>query len=330
MSIDLKYILNETNKLITEEYIKNVLHVFNIDIEIKDLALFQEAMVHVSYLVRDKSFYANNKTKPYQIQTTDQEPISPILMETAIPLQKKSYERLEFLGDSVLHNIFADYIFNRYENEAEGFMTKLRTRFENGNTLSILGRTINLDQYVLVSRYVEKNGGRTVNINIVEDAFEAFIGALYLNSGFNICKDFIFQLIEKEIDIVNYLHVEINFKEKLLQYFHLRKWLDPIYGALSVTGPENKKTYKMYVKCKKTYHDEGEIVGVGIGFSKKKGQQEAARIALTKFCGDNNDSDSDDQIIDYTSDDINYNDNFNKTNNDDDDEIEYILESDSD
>jgi dsRNA-specific ribonuclease len=297
--------------------------------------LFQEAMVHVSYLVRNKEFYANNKTKPYQLQSSDQDPINSDLIDTVIGLQKKSYERLEFLGDSVLHNIFADYIFNRYEGEAEGFMTKLRTKFENGTALSTLGRSIKLDEYVLISRYVEKNGGRDVNINIVEDAFEAFTGALYLTFGFDLVKKFIIKLIEKEIDVAELLHTETNFKEKLLQYFHLRKWLDPIYGTMSVSGPENKKQYKMYIKCRKNYHDEGQIVGVGIGQSKKKGEQIAASNALEQFgvkVDDGDDTDS--EVIDYSSDEIDMRDNgvYDEEACDeiDMDSDEYIIESESD
>lgn len=278
---ELKYILNEKNKLITYEFIENLMRKFDIQIKIKNLNIFQEAMIHISYLVRDENFYKNNKTKPYQIQSNDIEPLNDI--SKAIPLQRKSYERLEFLGDAIVHSILADYLFNRYELSDEGFMTKLRTKIENGNTLSILSRMIGLNEYVFISRYVEKNGGRETNENILEDVFEAFVGALFLETGFEICKKFLITLIEKEIDMAQLLYQETNFKERLLQYFHLRKWADPIYGCLDVSGPENKKMYTMYVKCRKTLQDEGEIVGMASSSAKKKAEQSCACEALKHY-----------------------------------------------
>lgn len=278
---DLCYILNEKNKYITKEYVQNTLKKFGVDIKINNLIIFQEAMIHLSYLIRDENFYKNNKTKPYQIQSNDIEPLDDIAK--AIPLQKKSYERLEFLGDAIIHAILADYLFNRYGTENEGFMTKLRTKIENGDTLSTLSRSIGLGEYVIISRYVEKNGGRDKNNNILEDTFEAFMGSLFLEAGFEICKTFVISLIEKEIDLSQLLYQETNFKEKLLQFFHLRKWLDPIYGTLDISGPENKKMYTMYVKCRKNQQDEGEIVGIGVGTSKRKGEQNASHEALKHY-----------------------------------------------
>lgn len=281
MNDDLRYILNEKNKYITTNYICATLEKFGINITINKLWLFQLAMIHLSYLIRDEKFYSNNKTKPYQIQSNDIEPLDDI--SKAIPLQKESYERLEFLGDAVLHNILAEYIFNRYDTQDEGFMTKLRTKIENGDTLSVLATKIGLNEYVVISRYVEKNGGRETNKSILEDSFEAFTGALYLEAGFEICKKFIVTLVEKEIDLALMLHQETNFKEKLLQYFHLRKWSDPVYGMFDVSGPENKKMYTMYVKCKKNVQDEGEVIGIGQNTSKKGGEQMAAKQGLIHF-----------------------------------------------
>ena len=290
-TLDLEYILNEKNEPITTKYIEGVLKNHGVDMKVKNLKYFQKAMVHLSYLVRDENFYKNSKTKPYQIQSTDIEPLNDI--SKAMPLQEESYERLEFLGDAVLHNILADYLFNRYDKEQEGFMTKLRTKIENGDTLAILSEKIGLGKYVVISRYVELNGGRETNTALLEDAFEAFIGALYLDAGFDICKKFVVTLIEKEIDLAQMLNTVTNFKEKLLQFFHLKRWQDPQYGNLSISGAENKKVYLMYVKCRKTPQDEGEIVGTGTGTSKKEGEQEAAKNCLIHF-GVYNENDDDD------------------------------------
>jgi len=290
-SNDLAYILNENNKLITKDYVETTLQKFGIKVEIKNMYNFREAMVHLSYLVRDEQFYKNNKTKPYQIQMTDIEPIKDITK--AIPLHKKSSERLEFLGDSVIHLVLAAYLFSRYD-EDEGFMTKLRTKIENGYALYDLGLSISLNEYILISRYVENNGGRDKNHKIVEDAFEAFIGALYLEFGFDLCQEFLIKLIEKEVDLPQLLYKDTNYKEMLLHYFHSRKWEDPIYGTLDISGPENKKIYTMYVKCKKSPHDDGEILGTSRSSSKKKGEQLACLQAL-KHLGVYQDNDQSDE-----------------------------------
>lgn len=297
---ELKYILNEKNKYITREYIELTLLKCGTKIKIEKLDKFQQAMIHLSYLVRDERFYSNNKTKPYQIQSNDIEPLDDI--SKAIPLQKESYERLEFLGDAILHAILAEYLFSRYDGEDEGFMTKLRTKIENGDTLAVLSKTIGLGEYVIISRYVEKSGGRETNKSLLEDAFEAFIGALYSEVGYEVCRKFTITLIEKEIDLAQMLHQETNFKERLLQYYHLRKWMDPIYGVLDVSGPENKKMYTMYVKCRKTHQDEGEIAGIGVGTSKKNGEQNAAKQSLLQYGLYKEDDDSECDIIEEISD----------------------------
>lgn len=291
---DIKFILNEKNTPITKKYIQDILKKYSVTIKVKYLGNFQRSMVHLSYLIRDGNFYKNNKTKPYQIQTANIDPITN--EKEAIPLQYESYERLEYMGDAVIHLILAEYLYHRYSDEDEGFMTKLRTKLENGDMLSILGKKIGLDKYIVISRYIEINDGRNNNNKILEDAFEAFIGALQLDAGFDMCKKFIVNLIETEIDFATILSTETNFKEKLLQYFHIQKWLDPIYGTSDVYGPENKKIYKTFVTRRKNYQDTGDVVGWGEGQSKKKGEQLAAKNALKHF-GVGQSEDSDEEIF---------------------------------
>jgi len=90
-------------------------------------------------------------------------------------------------------------------------------------------------------------------------------------------------LIEREIDMAQLLYQETNFKEKLLQYFHLRKFQDPVYGLLDQSGMPNKKQYTIYVKSRKDPNDEGTIVGIGTSTSKPKSEQLAAFQALKHY-----------------------------------------------
>lgn len=267
------YILNEKNVWITKKYIEDTLKEYDVEYKVKDLDIFKRATVHKSYLIRDQ-----NTSKKIKNSKSTLKPISD--PKTAIQLQKKSYERLEFLGDSVLHCVLADYIGNRYLDQDEGFMTRLRTKIENGSTLDQLAKVIGLNRYILISRYIESNDGRDKNKNISEDSFEAFVGALYKDGGFDICKKFLFNLIESKVDFAQILFKETNHKDTLLQYFHKMHWRDPTYGVLDISGPDHKKQFTMYIKCKKDTNDKGEIIGVGVDSSKPKGEQKAAKEAL--------------------------------------------------
>jgi len=290
------FILNEKNKKIPKTFIKKTVNKYldkeyKID-NINDLLFFQMAMVHRSYLVRDPN-YEGKKSKIMRDREKDKE-MEPIAdPKKALPLQKTSYERLEFLGDSVIHLIVANYLFHRYEKQDEGFMTKLRTRIENKEFLAKLGLLIGLDQYVLISRRMEKHDARKKNPSIMEDCFEAFIGALYKNYGFILCQNFIVNLLEKEVDFVELLNTEVNHKDTLLQYYHKKKWNDPKYSMANNSGPDHKKMFMMYVSDK-----DGKPFTYGIGLNKKKGEQMAAKNALIKYGlikkENNNDSQDDD------------------------------------
>lgn len=299
------YILNEKNIYITKKYITTMLRTYGVKHTVKDISLYQRAMTHVSYLKRDEIVVKNKKAN--KLNNKNNKTLDPIKDPTkAIQLRTKSYERLEFLGDSVIHCILAKYLFTRYEVEDEGFMTRLRTKIENSTTLAHFATVVGLDKYILLSRFMEKNNARLNNVHVLEDSFEAFIGALFLDGGFNPCRDFFTRLIEREVDFANLLYVEDNFKDLLLQFFHQKKWRDPEYGLVNRNGPEHKKEFKMFIKCKKTKDDNGEIVGIGIGASKKKGEQLAAEQALLKFgvlSHDEEDSDEEYEVLDSDDDD---------------------------
>ena len=126
----LLYILNEKNIYITKKFINNLLSNYNVSRKIKNLSIFQKALTHESYLQQTIDIKNNKIDKLVKmIQEKEIQPINDINL--AIPLQDCSYERLEFLGDSIIHAVLAEYLFNRYPDKYEGFMTKLRTKIEN-------------------------------------------------------------------------------------------------------------------------------------------------------------------------------------------------------
>lgn len=270
------YILNEKNKLLDNEFILGVLKKYNIDYTVKNFCNFQRAMIHKSYL--HKEVCTDKILKTLKDVNKIEDP------NMAINLQENSYERLEFLGDSVIHMVIANYLYKRYPDQDEGFMTKLRTKIENGDTLSYLSKKIGLNEYMIIARNIEQMGGRNNNVTILEDIFEAFIGALYIESNFEICNNFLINVLEKEIDFANMIYYETNYKDMLMQYFHTIKWKDPIYHHHETLEEGSKRKFVIYVKQKET----GEILGKGIGTSKKKAEKIAAKNALKKLGVSNN------------------------------------------
>jgi dsRNA-specific ribonuclease len=290
------YILNENNIYITKEYIENILKKYKINHKVKNLNNFQIAFTHPSYIIRD----LKNDRIVKIIKEKNIQPISN--RNKAIPMQQHSYQRLEFLGDSIIHTILAEYLFKRYDDKDEGFMTRLRTKIENGEILSKLAKKLEFNKYALIARNIEQINGRDKNDSIFEDCFEAFIGALHLESNYELCKKFIVELIENEVDIAQILYKENNFKDLLLQYHHKMKWEDPEYGLEEIIGPDEngKKIFKMYVKGYKTNNKNEYIwtkVSIGSGSSKKKGEQEAAHNALIFY--DAIIDESDNESIEY-------------------------------
>jgi dsRNA-specific ribonuclease len=293
------FILNEKNTLVSKEFLNKLFRKYKLNHSVVNLNTFIIATTHTSYSTLSYSSTDNGTQEGYhKVREISMNKISH--PTNAIPLQRESYERLEFLGDSIIHAVLAEYIFSRFYDQQEGFMTKLRTKLENSDTLAKFSQVLGLDKYILLSRYIEETNGRYNNVHILEDVFEAFIGSLFLDGddrgkNFEMCRTIIIQLIETEIDISELLFNENNYKDMLLQYAHTRKWPDPIYGTQRVSGTENK-IYEMYVKIK------GNIEGVGRGNSKKKGEQLAAAEALKNFKVLHDDSDSSDDECEYTCD----------------------------
>ena len=314
------YILNEKNIHITKKYINGLLKKYKTNYKIKDLPTFQRSMTHTSYLELDLKNEKNPKKKYSFIKDYEIEPINNKVKDKTIPLQFKSYERLEFLGDSVIRTILADYLYKRYEDEDEGFMTKLRTKIEKGESLAKLSLLIGLNKYAIISRILEEKGYRERNVAVLEDIFEAFIGALYCESNFDICKTFFVNLIETEIDIAELLYHNDNYKNTLLQYYHKVKWSPPTYDVLSQNETANKKEYVVCVK-----DGNGKIIGIGSGPSKKKSQQIAAKQALIHLKVINEDSDGESDYeceYDIGSDSDISDDEYIVSNNNDDNTID--------
>ena len=182
-----------------------------------------------------------------------------------------SNERLEFLGDSVINLSVADYVFRMYPEEEEGFMTKLRTKLVNRYTLSFLANEIGLHNFIVTSRQI--NMKQDANDKIMEDAFEAFVGALYLDVGFLKASSFVIDLMKRSIDFQRIM-VDSNYKDILLRHSQKEFNVLPEYELNKTTGPPHKRLFYVSVKIQE------KIWGSGGGGTKKQAEQNAAKETL--------------------------------------------------
>lgn len=261
---------NENNVLVRSNDIINILKKFDIKIEIKNLCHYQEALTHKSYIKKE---YFNIHTSILK-QEYDKFIQNNIKI---IDLQESSNERLEFLGDTFIKCIIAKYLYKRFYLEDEGFMTKLKTKLEDTKSLAKYARRLGLEDYILVSKQIDDNNGRNAD-KILEDTFESFIGALYLDQGYDACDTLINILLETEIDYAEILSKDTNFKDRLLRFYDDNKWSCPKYILIKEEMVMNKKLYTMGVT---TY--DGSIIAQATDTSKKEAEQRACALALIKF-----------------------------------------------
>ena len=195
--------------------------------------------------------------------------------QNALNYTKQSYERYEYLGDSVLSLIIANFLFKRYNDKNEGFLTRIRTKLVNGKTLAKFAKSLNLGKYILMSSNVEKIDGRN-NDRILEDIFESLICAIYLDLGFAKAEKFVINLIETNINFKD-LEEDDNYKDILLRFCQNKMGTTPTYDTIEINGPPHKREFK--VAC----YIQGIQYKYGIGKCKKIAEQLAAKETLRNF-----------------------------------------------
>lgn len=188
-----------------------------------------------------------------------------------------SNERLEFLGDAVLELVVTDYLFYNYSNE-EGELTNWRAALVSAESLAPVAEKIKLEKYLFVGRGEQKN--RRSKLNILADALEALIGAIYLDKGMPEAEKFIKKYIISRLSNIleNQLFVDA---KTALQERAQREWkITPEYTVIKEGGPDHNKWFEVGVKI------NGKLLGKGRGSSKQKAEKEAAKSAVEKLSKD--------------------------------------------
>lgn len=213
-----------------------------------NLALYEEAFIHKSYTkqLKGKKDYKNN-------------------------------ERLEFLGDAILDSIVAEFVFLKYNTKQEGFLTNTRSKIVKRGTLNKVGKEIGLDKLI---KFTTLNN--THNNYILGNAFEALIGAIYLDRGYKYCKRFILEkMIAEHLNIDKMAKEEVNFKSKLIEWTQKNKVHIEFKLVEQSKDEENNPIFETEVRI------ENISCGIGRGFSKRESQQIAAKAAHHFIKSDN-------------------------------------------
>ena len=188
----------------------------------------------------------------------------------------QSNERLEFLGDAVLGVAVAEKLYAEFPDRDEGFLTRLRAKLVNGMMLASYATKLGLGDLLLLSPNMAQGEGRQ-NPTILADAFEAVLGALYLDQGFGAARQFVFDLIDEHLDLDEVAEQRSNFKSLLLEYVQARGQAQPVYHVVSEEGPSHDRRFTIAATV------EGTTLGTGRARSKKQAEQQAAREALDRL-----------------------------------------------
>ena len=185
----------------------------------------------------------------------------------------ESNERLEFLGDAVLGTIAAEVLYRTFPDRSEGFLTRTRATLVNGKALAGYAEAIGLAPLILMSENMDASAGRA-NQTILADAFEAVVGAVYLDLGFAASRRFVNAVLERCVDLSVAASDRSNHKSRLLEYVQGLGLPQPTYEVVSEEGPSHDRTFTIVAVV------DGEPAGQGADRSKKGAEQIAAREAL--------------------------------------------------
>jgi len=187
-----------------------------------------------------------------------------------------SNERLEFLGDAVLNCLVTDFLYAAYSDKAEGVLSKIKSLLVSRKILGELAVEMDLGDYMILGVSERKTGGR-MRLSVLSNAFEAVIGALYLDGGLEVARRFVEgRLLSRIDDFLNDAD-NVNYKSKILEMSQSDGFGIPRYALVSSTGPDHAKVFHVRIDV------AGVTLGEGSGANKKVAQQRAAFHATQNY-----------------------------------------------
>lgn len=267
---------NPANRVIPDGEILRILRTYGVKERPNNWELFRQACVHRSYVDRPEGPGGANSNENIQIAPRP---------EGCMPLCKVDNETVEYVGDSLLGCVIAVYLHERYPDQDEGFLTRLRTRLVNNRQLGEIALKLRFTKWIIMSRHVEEicNGRR--NLRILGSMLEAWVGALYLDlaykdpgRAFARVQMWLTNLFETLVNFCDLIAEDNNFKDQLLKYYQATYHQPPRYKEVLIEGPLHDRTFTMGVLS-----PDGLIVAQAVARNKKVAEQEASRLALVHF-----------------------------------------------
>jgi len=188
-----------------------------------------------------------------------------------------SYERMEFLGDSILGFTVCEYLFQRFPDWMEGDLTKVKSNVVSRQTCALIGVELGLNEFIVVAKGVGRRGN--VPKSLLANAFESLVAAVYLDGGMEAAKQFLMPFVERHVESAIQGGLDINYKSELQQYSQKRYGLPPNYVVQGDSGPDHDKCFKIAAQiAKRTFSPAW-------GKNKKQAEQRAAANALAIIDG---------------------------------------------
>ena len=256
---------NKNNKLITNEYIEDILNIFGVKCKIKNLDRFITATTHKSFNVNKEEFFKESKD-----DKMNEKYEKYIIKNKLIELRENDYERMEFLGDSIGNSIIVNYIYNRFTQSEEGNLTDIKNKLIQSKTLAVYCKQIKLNDYLLMCNHTEEKYGRDYQ-SFCEDIFEAFICALFLEIGYDKTTTFMVNVMERYTDWEYIVVYNENFKNTLFRHYQRNGLAKPHFKQISYVN--NEYTISVLNEYK-------QILGTGKGNTKKIAEQQSCKMAL--------------------------------------------------
>jgi ribonuclease III len=185
-------------------------------------------------------------------------------------------ERLEFLGDAVLDLVVSDLMFTRFPQLAEGEMTRVRAEVVSEKNLAMVARELDLGSFLRLGKGERLTGGQNKD-SLLADALEAVFGAVYRDGGYDAVRDVVLNLLSRHIELAVERKRGLDYKTRLQELVQARFGIVPHYLLQRASGPDHGKTYQVAVGFNE------RVFGPGVGRTKKKAEQEAARLALMEL-----------------------------------------------
>jgi len=234
---------NISNHFLTKIDIEDFYSKYGINTEIDNIALYQEAFIHNSIC------------------------------------NKGNYQRLEFFGDSIINMLVTEYLYNKFPDYNEGQLTKIKSEIVSTKNLSIISKKLNFNKFVIYTVNMEfKFNGRD-NDKIIGDIFESFIAACYIDKGFEITKNYFYNILNKEININNLVKSNnTNYKGIISIHYQKISNTTPKYIIKNESGPSHKKIYSIEL-----IDNNNIVIGNGEDSTKRGAEMLAAKDAIDRL-----------------------------------------------